>query len=100
MYAIVEVNGKQHKVSEGSVFYSDSIGVDAGGKLDLKVVAFYDDKNLKFGASCSKMSASAEVVKNGKAKKVTVFTYKPKKNCKRKIGHRQSYSKLKVISIG
>lgn len=100
MYAIVEVNGKQHKVSEGSIFYSDSVGVDVGGKVDLKVVSFYDDKELKVGAPYLERSVSAEVVKNGKAKKITVFTYKPKKNEKRKMGYRRLYSKLKVVSIG
>ena len=99
MYAIVEVNGKQHKVEEGSIFYSDLVGADEGEKVSLRVVSFYDDKELKVGAPYLDSSVSAEVIKNDRAKKITVFKYKPKKNYKRKIGHRQSYSKLKIISI-
>ena len=44
-------------------------------------------------------SVKASLIKNGKAKKVTVFTYKPKKSSKRKMGHRQPYSKIKIEAI-
>ena len=99
MYAIVEINGKQHKVEEGSIVYSDLVKASEGEKISLKVLSFYDDKELKVGAPYLDGSVSAEVVKNDRAKKITVFKYKPKKNYKRKIGHRQSYSKLKIISV-
>ncbi len=54
---------------------------------------------LKVGKDCAKAAVSAKVLKNGKAKKITVFTYKPKKDEKRKMGHRQPYTKVEVTSI-
>ena len=100
MYAIIEVAGKQFKVSQGSVVYSERIGADEGSELNLKVLSYYDDKKLSVGAPYLDVPALAKVVKHGKAKKITVFKYKAKKNYKRKIGHRQQYSKLEIVSIG
>lgn len=59
-----------------------------------------DDKDVKIGDPYLKgAKVTAKVVKNGKSKKVTVFTYKPKKDSKRKLGHRQPYTKLEIKSI-
>ena len=57
------------------------------------------DDGLKVGKDCAKAAVSAKVLKNGKAKKITVFTYKPKKDEKRKMGHRQPYTKVEITSI-
>ena len=65
-----------------------------------KVVALHNDKELKVGAPYVKgASVEARVVKNGKGKKIAVFTYKPKKGCKRALGHRQPYTKVQVEVI-
>jgi large subunit ribosomal protein L21 len=64
------------------------------------VVARGADDGIKVGAPYVEgASVSAKVVKNGKAKKITVMTYKPKKNEKRKLGHRQPYTKLEITAI-
>ncbi len=99
MYAVIEINGKQYKVAEGSVIYSELVGANVGDSLNFKVLSFYDDSKFSVGAPYLDMSASAKVLKNGKARKITVFKYKPKKNYKRKRGHRQNYSKLEIVSI-
>ena len=96
MYAIVETGGKQYKVAEGDVVYVEKLDVEENAKVKLdKVLALGTDKGLKVGAPYVKgATVEAKAVKNGKAKKVVVFTYKAKKNEKRKMGHRQPYTKI------
>lgn len=101
MYAIIETGGKQYKVSQGDVVYIEKLDVqpDETVKFD-KVIAVATDKGVTFGnPTVSGAVVSAKVVKNGKAKKVTVFTYKSKKNEKRKMGHRQPYTKVQIETI-
>lgn len=100
MYAVIEVGGKQFKVSQGSVIYADLFGVDEGSEVQFKVLAKYDDRNFSYGTPFLGSVAKAKVLKNGRKKKITVFKYKAKKNYKRKIGHRQAYSKIEITSIG
>ena len=65
-----------------------------------KVLAVGGDDGIKVGSPYVKgAKVNAKVIKNGKAKKVTVFTYKPKKNEKRKMGHRQPYTKVSITDI-
>ena len=66
-----------------------------------EVLAVGDESGLKFGTPyIDGMTVTGEIVKNGKAKKITVFTYKPKNDSKRKLGHRQPYSKVLIKEIG
>lgn len=101
MYAIVETGGKQYKVSEGDVIYVEKLDVEENAKVTLeKVLAVGSEKSLKVGAPYIKgATVEAKAIKNGKGKKVVVFTYKPKKNEKRKMGHRQPYTKLEIVKI-
>ena len=80
MYAVILVGGKQFKVSQGDIIYTDLIGADEGSEVKFKVLARYDDKNFSYGTPFLNSVASAKVIKNGKKKKITVFKYKPKKN--------------------
>ncbi len=100
MYAIIETGGKQYKVAEGDVIFVE--------KLDAEVDSTYTfDKVLVIGGDEAKIGApvvegatvSAKVLKQGKDKKVIVFKYKPKKNYRRKQGHRQPYTKLQIEKI-
>lgn len=101
MYAVVETGGKQYKVSEGDKIYVEKLDVKEGAKVTLdKVLAIGTDKGIKAGTPYVKGAAvEAKAVKNGKAKKVLVMTYKPKKNEKRKMGHRQPYTMLEITKI-
>ena len=100
MYAIIEAGGKQFKVEPGSVIYTESLKVDEGSEVNFKPLAKCDGKKLLFADSISKDSlVTAKVLKNGKKKKLTVFKYKPKKNYKRKKGHRQGYTKLEITKL-
>ena len=101
MKAVIVTGGKQYTVSEGDVLYVEKLGaeVDATVKFD-QVLAVLDGENTKIGAPVVEGAAvEAKVVKNGKGKKITVFKYKSKKNEKKKIGHRQPYTKVEITKI-
>ena len=101
MYAIVETGGKQYQVKNGDVVFVEKLNVNADETVTFdKVLVVGDDGNVTVGAPyVDGATVSAKVLKNGKAKKVTVFTYKPKKGEKRKMGHRQPYTQVKIEAI-
>ncbi|MBO5495503.1 MAG: 50S ribosomal protein L21 [Eubacterium sp.] len=100
MYAVIVTGGKQYKVSEGDVLYVEKLGVDAEEEITFDtVLAVGADDDFKAGKDCENATVSAKVLKNGKGKKITVFTYKPKKDEKRKKGHRQPYTKVEITKI-
>ena len=101
MKAVIVTGGKQYTVSEGDVLYVEKLGaeVDATVKFD-QVLAVLDGENTKIGTPVVEGAAvEAKVVKNGKGKKITVLKYKAKKNEKKKIGHRQPYTKVEITKI-
>ena len=101
MYAVIETGGKQYKVEAGQELYIETLNVEADDTVTFdKVLAVGGDDGIKVGSPyVDGASVEAKVIKNGKAKKVTVFTYKPKKNEKRKMGHRQPYTKVSITDI-
>lgn len=101
MYAIIETGGKQYKVEAGDVIYIEKLDVEAESEVTFdKVIAVGADDGIKTGAPYVEgATVTAKAVKNGKAKKVIVFTYKSKKNSKRKMGHRQPYTKVEISAI-
>lgn len=100
MFAVIETGGKQYKVQYGDVIYVEKLDVAEEGTVEFQVLAVNDDNETKFGTPYVKgASVTGKVMKNGKAKKLTVFTYKPKKNSKRKMGHRQPYTKIQIEAI-
>ena len=101
MKAIIVTGGKQYTVAEGDVLFIEKLGVEAEETVKFEqVLAILDGENTKIGAPVVEGAAvEAKVVKNGKGKKITVFKYKPKKNEKKKIGHRQPYTKVEITKI-
>ncbi|MDD6022548.1 MAG: 50S ribosomal protein L21 [Acutalibacteraceae bacterium] len=101
MYAIIETGGKQYKVEAGQEIYIEKLDAEADSEVTFdKVIAVGADDGIKVGAPyVDGATVSAKVIKNGKAKKVIVFTYKSKKNEKRKKGHRQPYTKVAISAI-
>ena len=101
MKAIIVTGGKQYTVSEGDILFVEKLGVEAEETVKFEqVLAILDGENTKIGAPVVEGAAvEAKVVKNGKGKKITVFKYKPKKNEKKKIGHRQPYTKVEITKI-
>lgn len=101
MYAVIETGGKQYRVSEGDVIFIEKLDVEANATVAFdKVVAVSGDEGLKVGAPyVDGAVVNATALKNGKGKKITVFTYKPKKSSSRKMGHRQAYTLVRIESI-
>ena len=101
MHAIIETGGKQYKVAEGDTLFIEKLNVEAGETVTFnKVLAVLDGENARFGApAVDGASVTASVVKNGKGKKVLVFKYKPKKNYRRRQGHRQPYTKVEITKV-
>ena len=100
MKAVIMTGGKQYTVAEGDVLYIEKLNAEAEATVKFDVLAVLDGENTKIGTPVVEGAAvEAKVVKNGKAKKVTVFKYKPKKNEKKKIGHRQPYTKVEITKI-
>ncbi len=102
MYAIIETGGKQHRVQVGDEIFVEKLNANENESVVFdKVVLLSPDKGaVKVGKPyVAGATVTATVVKNGKSKKITVFTYKPKKGSARKLGHRQPYTKVKIESI-
>ncbi len=101
MYAIIETGGKQYRVSEGDVVFVEKLEVNENEEITFdKIIAVSSDNGLTVGGPYVDGAAvKATVLKNGKNKKITVFTYKPKKGYSRKLGHRQPYTKVRIESI-
>ena len=100
MYAVIETGGKQYKVSEDEVVFIEKLEAEAGDTVTFDVVAVGTDDGIKVGTPyVDGAKVSAEVLKNGKGKKIRVATYKPKKGEKRTLGHRQPYTKVQIKSI-
>ena len=101
MFAIIETGGKQYKVSEGDIIFVEKLGVEEGTTYTFdQVLAVSGADGFKVGAPLVEgATVTANVVKNGKGKKIHVMTYKPKKNEKRHLGHRQPYTKLQIMAI-
>ena len=101
MKAVIVTGGKQYTVAEGDVLYVEKLNAEAEETVKFdNVLAVLDGENTKIGTPVVEgATVEAKVVKNGKAKKITVFRYKAKKNEKKKIGHRQPYTKVEITKI-
>ena len=101
MYAIFKTGGKQYRVSEGDTIFVEKLQSNADDVIEFSDVILVnkDDKITVGEPVIKKAKVTAKVLKNGKSKKITVFNYRPKKGSKRKMGHRQPYTKLLIESI-
>ena len=101
MQAIIVTGGKQYNVKEGDVLFIEKLNAEADATVTFdQVLAIVDGENSKFGTpAVAGATVEAKVLKNGKGKKITVLTYRPKKDSKRKKGHRQPYTKIEITEI-
>ena len=95
-YAIVKTGGKQFRVSEGDTVRVPSINIEAGETVELEALLLGDGENVNTGGA----RVAASVVGHGRGPKVIVFKKKRRKQYKRKQGHRQDYTEIKIDSIG
>ena len=100
MYAVVRTGGKQYKVTKDAVLQVESLAGDVGSKLTLDEVLLLGGDSPKLGAPLIKgASIECEILGHGQGEKVIAFKKKRRKNTHRKRGHRQHFTKLKVLSI-
>ena len=101
MYAIIESCGKQYKVSEGDVVFFEKLDAEEGKTVTFdKVILISENEKVQVGAPYVKdAKVEGKVVSHGKGKKIIVFKMKPKKNYRRKQGHRQPYTKVEITKI-
>lgn len=101
MYAIIETGGKQYRVQEGDEIFVEKLNIAEGEAVSFdKVLVVSGDEGSQIGKPyVENVTVNGTVVANGKAKKVIIFKYKSKKDYRKKQGHRQPYSKVKIDSI-
>ena len=101
MYAVIETGGKQYRVQEGDVITVEKLASEAGDKVTFdKVLLLSDGKEVKIGTPYLAEAVTGTVVENGKGQKVIIFKYKAKKDYRKKQGHRQPYTMVKIESVG
>ena len=99
MKAVIVTGGKQYTVAEGDVLFIEKLNAEAEETVKFDVLAVYGE-TVKIGTPVVEGAVvEAKVVKNGKGKKIDVFKYKAKKGEKKKIGHRQPYTKVEITKI-
>ena len=101
VFAVIETGGKQYKVIEQDIIFVEKLDVNEGDDIVFEnVVALSDDNGFKVGTpNVEGVKVTAKVLKNGKGKKIYVLKYKSKKNEKKKMGHRQPYTKVQIVKI-
>ncbi len=100
MYAIFETGGKQYKASKGDTVFIEKLDLEPGKTVSFDALVVSDGDKVKIGTPIVKgVKVRAKVVEHGKEKKVVIFKYKPKRNYRKKQGHRQPFTKIKITSI-
>ena len=101
MFAVIETGGKQYKVTEQDIIFVEKLNAEEGAEIAFEsVLAISGDDGFQVGTpTLAGAKVTAKVLKNGKGKKIVVFKYKSKKNERKKQGHRQAFTKVKVVNI-
>ncbi len=96
MYAIIATGGKQYKVCENDILVVEKLDAKVGEKVELDAIMTSNNGKADFGAK----KVVAEVLAHGKGEKVTIAVYKKKNTHQKTQGHRQPFTKIKIVSIG
>ncbi len=100
MYAVIASGGKQHKVMVGDTVYVEKLDVKDGAKVTFDTMLYANGDEVIVGSPLVKdVKVTGKVVKQVKSSKVIVFKYKPKKNIRKKTGHRQPYTVIEITGI-
>ena len=101
-HAIIVTGGKQYRVAEGDILFIEKLPVESGETVtfDQVLAVVNSEADPIIGTpTVAGAAVTAKVIKNGKGKKLRIYTYKPKKSSSRTMGHRQPYTKLEIVSI-
>jgi large subunit ribosomal protein L21 len=101
MYAVIQTGGKQYRVAEGETLRVEKLSANTGDKLSFSPLLFADDGgNVQIGKpNVSGIHVEAEVLGQGLGDKILIYKYKRRKSYRRKTGHRQPFTALKIVSI-
>jgi len=101
MYAVIETGGKQYRVQEGDTIFIEKLDGNQGDTVNFeKVLLLSDESDVKVGKPYVEgATVNASILEQGKAKKIIVFKFKAKKDYRKKQGHRQPYTKVKIEKI-
>ena len=99
MYAIIENGSKQYKVVVDDVVKFEKLNAKVGDKVSFNVLLVSDENGIKTTAEAAKYVVEGEVLAQDKEKKIIVYKYKAKKNERKKQGHRQPYTKVKITAV-
>ncbi len=100
MYAVIRTGGKQYRVSEGDTLRVEKLAGDVGASIELGEVLMLGGDSVKIGKPLiSGAKVLAEIVAQDRAKKVIVFKFRRRKNYRRKRGHRQPFTELRIKSV-
>ena len=99
MYAIVENGSKQYKAEVGQVIRFEKLIANVGDKVEFSVLMVSDENGIKVAEEAKAFKVVGEVLEQGKDKKIIVFKYKAKKNERKKQGHRQPFTAVKILEI-
>ena len=100
MNAIIETGGKQYRIKEKDVLMVEKVEAEEGTVITFdKVIAILKDGDIQTGSSLENAKVTAKVLTHGKGKKIMVFKYKAKSNYRRRQGHRQPFTRIRIESI-
>lgn len=101
MYAIIRTGGKQYRIAEGDELNVELLDAREGDQVEFNEVLFVraDDATIVGRPLAEGVSVVGRVLGHGKARKILVFKYKPKKNYRRRYGHRQPYTRVRIEQI-
>ena len=100
MYAIIANGSKQYKATVGETIKFEKLAANVGDKVEFEVLLVSDENGVKLGEEVKNLKAIGEVLAQDKMKKIIVYKYKAKKNVRKKQGHRQPLTAVKIVSIG
>ena len=99
MYAIIENGSKQYTAKVGDVIKFEKLNAEVGATVEFNVLLVSDENGIKVADDAKAFKVVGEVVEQGKDKKIIVFKYKAKKNERKKQGHRQPFTAVKILEI-
>lgn len=100
MYAIIETGGKQYRVAEGDVVTVERLAAEPDAAVEFSVLAVGQGADLKVGMpQVEGARVTGRVLEHGRARKVMAFRYKAKKNVRRRRGHRQAFTRVRIEKI-
>ena len=95
MFAVVKSGGKQYRVAEGQELVIDRVKGEVGDSVELPVGFSVDDKGFDLG----ERTARVEILEHLRGDKIHIYKYKPKKDHRKKTGHRQEMTRIKVLEV-